>query len=873
LNAALEGRYVIDRELGQGGMATVYLAEDVRHQRRVALKVLRPELAATMGPDRFLQEVRVTANLQHPHILPLFDSGEADGFLYYVMPYIEGESLRERLAREGELPVAEAVKILSEVVDALAAAHALGVVHRDIKPDNVMLSGRHAVVTDFGIAKAVSEATGRHEITTEGVALGTPTYMAPEQAAADEHIDHRADIYALGAMGYELLAGRPPFQGRTAQQVLAAHVTEAPLPVTERRSAVQEGLAAVIMRCLAKRPADRWQSADELHTHLQTFATPATGITPTRMQAAVATSGVGLAGKGASAWIKIGVPVTVVALAAGAWAVMGRGGAVVGDAGSAAAGGEVAAGVEQTMFVVAPFQNQSGVDSLDAFGAILADYVTSQISRNDIGPVVPSSTVRTLNASHEPGTDPIRHYGGGTGSEYVIAGAYFGQGGSLVVQAEVTMVAGSELVSSVGPVDGPISDFMETARLITEPLLSVTSRIADPRGLASSPSTTPPRVYSAYRDYIRASEHRQELEYEAAAELLYRALEADSTYAEALVLTAITEWNLGGLGPVVDSLVQVAERYRADLTPIDLAQLDWIRAWVDGDKESVLSASIRRNSLGAPGATLCRDARMANRPRLAIEACGAGYDESSSQPASVDYFWLDFLHSLHQAGEYETMLAEARAAREIFPDESSLVAREIQALAATGRVDDIDPLLRLVQERSAEPGWNFGRTAQFAAQVLAVHGHGAVAEDALERAVVWLAETQPETELHAYVLYQAGRLDEARAIVDSLLAEDPDDISLLGLLGVTLAKAGDRDAALEVSARLEEIEARPYVQGRPTSHRAGIAAELGDLDDAVRLLNEAYSLGEPYSSEERTLPWFAPLQGYAPYERFIEPKG
>ena len=174
LNAALADRYEIERELGEGGMATVYLARDLRHERKVALKVLRPELAATMGPERFLQEVRVTANLQHPHILPLFDSGEAGGFLYYVMPYLEGESLRERVGREGELPVAEAVKILCEVVDALATAHRMGVVHRDIKPDNVMLSGRHAVVTDFGVAKAVSEATGRHELTTKGVALGTP---------------------------------------------------------------------------------------------------------------------------------------------------------------------------------------------------------------------------------------------------------------------------------------------------------------------------------------------------------------------------------------------------------------------------------------------------------------------------------------------------------------------------------------------------------------------------------------------------------------------------------------------------------------------------------------------------------------------------
>jgi eukaryotic-like serine/threonine-protein kinase len=281
LAAALAGRYAIERELGQGGMATVYLARDLRHERLVALKVLRPELAASLGPERFLREIKLAAQLQHPHILPLHDSGEASGFLYYVMPYIEGESLRGRLARRGELPVHDAVKILIEIVDALAYAHEHGVVHRDVKPDNVLLSGRHALVTDFGVAKAVSEATGRQQLTTEGVALGTPNYMAPEQAIADPGIDHRADIYAVGIVGYELIVGHPPFAGRPAQEILAAHVMQPPPPLCTQRPACPPALEAVILRCLEKRPADRWQSADELLAQLEPLATPSTGITPT----------------------------------------------------------------------------------------------------------------------------------------------------------------------------------------------------------------------------------------------------------------------------------------------------------------------------------------------------------------------------------------------------------------------------------------------------------------------------------------------------------------------------------------------------------------------------------------------------------------
>ena len=320
LTAALAERYALERELGQGGMATVYLAEDVRHRRKVAVKVLRPELAATLGPERFFREIEVAARLQHPHILPLHDSGEAGGFLYFVMPYVDGHNLRHRLTRQGELPIHDAVRILSEVADALAYAHGQRVVHRDIKPDNVLISGRHALVTDFGVAKAVSEATGRHQLTSAGIALGTPAYMAPEQAAADPHLDHRVDIYALGVLGYELLIGRPPFTGQSSAEVLAAHMTQQPEPIIARRPAVPEALDAIIMKCLAKRPADRWQDAGELATQLEQQLTPSVGVTPTqtRPMASVAV------GRGAG-WRRWLPSLVVLLLAVGALAfLLGR---------------------------------------------------------------------------------------------------------------------------------------------------------------------------------------------------------------------------------------------------------------------------------------------------------------------------------------------------------------------------------------------------------------------------------------------------------------------------------------------------------------------------------------------------------------------
>jgi serine/threonine-protein kinase len=284
LNASLSGRYAVEREIGAGGMATVYLARDVRHERQVAIKVLREELSASLGKERFLREIKVAAALQHPHVLPLFDSGDVDGLLFYVMPFVDGMSLRDRLAKEGELPVTDAARILRDVADALSEAHKHGVVHRDLKPENVMLRGRHALVTDFGVAKALSEATGRNSLTSVGIALGTPTYMAPEQAVADPHVDQRADIYAFGVMAYELLTGRPPFTGLSPQQVLAAHVTSTAEAVTARRPSIPPVLATLIMKCLEKKPADRWQSAEELVPMLESVLTPSGGLTPAETQ-------------------------------------------------------------------------------------------------------------------------------------------------------------------------------------------------------------------------------------------------------------------------------------------------------------------------------------------------------------------------------------------------------------------------------------------------------------------------------------------------------------------------------------------------------------------------------------------------------------
>ncbi|HXV90856.1 MAG TPA: protein kinase [Gemmatimonadales bacterium] len=275
LGQALAGRYALERELGRGGMATVYLARDVRHDRPVAIKVLAPDLAAVIGSERFLREIRLTAGLRHPHVLPVLDSGDADGLLYYVMPYVEGESLRDRLLRETQLPVSEALAIAREVADALSYAHGRGVIHRDIKPENILLEAGHAVVADFGIARAVS-AAGGDRLTQTGLAIGTPAYMSPEQASA-EPVDARSDVYSLSCVVYEMLAGSPPFAAPTAHAVLARRLTEQPPDVTAARRAVPAPVARAIATGLAPLPADRFSDARHFAEALSAATGPASG--------------------------------------------------------------------------------------------------------------------------------------------------------------------------------------------------------------------------------------------------------------------------------------------------------------------------------------------------------------------------------------------------------------------------------------------------------------------------------------------------------------------------------------------------------------------------------------------------------------------
>ncbi len=446
LRAALGDRYEVERLVGEGGMATVFLARDLRHGRKVAIKTLRAELAASIGADRFLREIRLAANLQHPNILGLYDSGEANGILYYVMPFIEGESLRARLEREQQLPIHDAVRITRESAEALAYAHQHGVVHRDIKPENILLQNGHALVADFGIARAV-DAAGE-KLTQTGMAVGTPHYMSPEQAMGADGADGRSDIYSLGCVLYELLVGQPPFDGPNARAILARHTMEQVPSVTVVRPSIPDEIEDAVLQALEKTPADRYQKMSDFADALADLEsavavrrtssprgmtaprrTTPRGTTPrgtrsTRVSGQTGISALGLSGT--RLWSVVGL-VAVAGAAAAGWLLWGR----PGTAAEAASGR-----LNDHRIAVLYFEDAGGSDSL----GYLADGLTEGLIRE-------LSQVQTLDVVSTGGVAPYR---GTSVSRDSIARAL--QAGALVT-GSVERVGG-QLRVTVRLVDG-----------------------------------------------------------------------------------------------------------------------------------------------------------------------------------------------------------------------------------------------------------------------------------------------------------------------------------------------------------------------------------------------------------------------------------
>ena len=581
LEAALTGRYRIERELGAGGMATVYIAEDLKHHRQVAVKVLRPDVAASLGAERFLREIEIAARLHHPHILPLYDSGGGADVLFYVMPLVEGDSLRDRLARAGALPVDEAVKILREVADALAYSHRHGVVHRDIKPENILLSSGHALVTDFGVAKAVSESAASSNLTGTGVSLGTTTYMAPEQATADPATDHRADIYALGVMAYEMLVRQPPFTGNT-QQVLAGHLTRRPEALSAHRSTVPPALEAIVMRCLEKNAADRPQQADEILRALDAMATTAHGTAATgpAVDAPARTS------RRWGRMIAGGASVAILMAAGMFWfARSGRAGTLIGD--------DVLA--ENDVVLVSEFENRTSDSSL---AATITDAIRVELQQSravqamsqaamwsglarmglEHGTALPEPKVREL-AEREGAKAFVVGDVARIGNGYQITARVIATAdGAEALTAKATANNEGELIGAVEKVG------RELRRGIGESLRSV---MATPPLADVTTSSLP-----ALRAMTAARRYHNEARFEEAVAMATQAITIDSTFAAAYTSLHASYTNLNAVSKATEA-ARHAYRLRERLPEIERLRVEARYAGITGDVAAEEAAWMR----------------------------------------------------------------------------------------------------------------------------------------------------------------------------------------------------------------------------------------------------------------------------------------
>ena len=874
LQAALNGRYTIERELGRGGMATVYLALDLKHHRRVAIKVLKPELAAALGPGRFLREIEIAAGLSHPHIVPLYDSGVAAGLLYYVMPHVEGESLAERLAGEQGLPIDEVCAIAREVADALRYAHAHGVVHRDIKPDNVLLSGGHAFVTDFGVAKAVDAATGGARLTNIGVALGTPTYMAPEQAAADPATDHRADLYAFGVIAYEMLAGRPPFATRSREQVLAAHAGEAPRPVSEQRPGCPASLAALVMRCLEKSPGARPQHADELVRSLDALHTPATTPAvsrPGRRRRRRVLLTVGVAGTVILAGA--GVALVPVATRASLLTLMRR-------SSSPLLAGRV---------LVAPFDNQTGDTTLHALGALTADWIGQAVSRVSGMEVVDPRTALVTQKVVQRIPWPLRTHdetramAEEVGARTLVSGTIYREGDTLLFLAQISDVVQGRLVRALAPVRAsraaPSRALAELQRRVAGSLAQANEATG---GMTIGSLAEPPsleayeEVYRGMEAYFRGDDSSQFAHLERAARL-------DTSYTTPLVFLALARMYHFQYA-VADTVMRRAERLGDHLTPAERALLDHLEAFNRGDREQALRAAARFATL-MPGSQespllLASVALSTLQPRVAREAL-ARIDPDRGLNLVAPVYWTYQAIAAAQLGDWPRSLAMARAGQQRFP--AAPVTHELAArsLARLGRVAEMEQTLSLIPAKR-DPLIGHAAVAVKLWGDLRASGHRDAAEQLIVRYGGLLDAVRDDTArdtrfTRGAVLWRAGRFGESRAIFTALAARDTgfERLRDLAQLGITSARLDDRDGASRAEQVLAAANPR-YQRGTIKLLQAEIAAALGERERAVQLLRQGLALGLGLESLGGALVGnsdLEPLFGYPPFEDLLKPTG
>ena len=838
LREALGARYSLLECCGEGGMGKVYRARDLRHQRDVAIKVLPRDLSNTLAVERFLREIRIAASLSHPHILPLFDSGEAAGMLYFVMPYEPGPTLRSQLDAHGPLPADKVIRLGVQLADALYYAHERDIVHRDVKPGNIFLQGDHALLADFGLARAIRVA-GDRQLTSDQHAVGTPLYMSPEQAIGEPDVDGRTDIYSLGCVLFEALTGDMAAEPGL-ETMLGPKGT-----LAERRHARLSGAPAPLRRALEKAMAplasDRFATAADFGKALS--------VKGVRLARAIAIGAACLAAAiGAFFGVKQLPPV--------GWDRMAP-----------------------RRVVVVTLGNQTGVPELSALGEMAADWVTQGLQRSGLVNVVPTPTVRSVErAAADPGTDPLRAVATQTHAGLVVSGDIYLQHDSLVVHVQLTDARQNRVVGSIEPVvlplHGPRDALMMEVRSRVMGLVGVhlDERIASAPG-----SSGRPPAFDAYRRFNDGLE-QYSLNRSAEAIPHFRAAhKLDTGFVQAQLFEALMLSNIGRWGDA-DSLLRLVEIRRDQLSAHDQYWLDYRRMLIAGRRDEALRF-IREAARLAPQSRASYN--------LAVEAMEAGRLEEALasltrlQPdRGVMRGFVPYLatvatvhHLLSEHGEEAKTLARMR---ELYPEEAWVIVLEAGRLAAIAKPKEAEELVRQLEKRT-DARWSAIAAARYVADELQVHGYPQAAQTVLARALVWW-ESQPlslktslpiETERIA-VLRRLDRFSDAQAALDRLLVQQPDNVSLRTLAGVLAVFRRDTVVKNAADQWLAKHQDR-YLFGLPDLGRARIAAVAGDRTRAITLLQSARSAGRPVGIGLHQEPDFASLRGFPAFEALVSP--
>src|SRR5213596_3852608 len=703
LRSTLAPRYDVEREIGAGGMARVYLAVEHHPHRRVAIKVLDPEVSTRLLRERFIREVDLSSKLSHPHIVPVFAAGEAAGLFYYVMPYVEGESLRHRLLRDRQLPLETALHIARDVADALAFAHGQGIIHRDIKPENILLSGEHAIVADFGIARAIS-AAGSLTLTQAGQPIGSPGYMSPEQAMALGDLDARTDIYSLGCVLFEMLAGEPPVASMTERRVHNWAALETSKALQGTHTGVARGVKHAISRALAPLPDDRFPTVAE-------FAAALGGMAH---RTSVPTRGVFASRRGRRVAVALGVVLAVVGVGAAVRRLRSSGWHL-----------------NDRRVVVAVIENHTGDPTLDNVGHMAADWVTQGLAQTGLVEVVPSVSVMSSSRTpggHGPGhldAVGIQTLGRETGAGTVVSGAYYRQADSIRFQVQISAAKDGTVLRALDPVAGPISQPLSAVEALRQRVMAALATLFDSRLNRWATTASQPPYFQAYQEFIAGLDRFVQFDMRGAIAHFERASAVDTAFRLPLIFAANANMNVGEFA-AADAIGHALERHAGQLAPLDRSYLAWVLATCRGDGGEALRASRAMASLAPASEALylvAEDAMALNRPREAVAALVAlGPDRGFTRGWWV--YWYDLTTALHLLGDHRAELKQALEGACRFPDNPQVLITQVRALAALGRADEVTRRLAASVNLPSVQGWTPADGMLLAAVELRAHGHG-----------------------------------------------------------------------------------------------------------------------------------------------------